>query len=1553
MKNNEFYSDDISHGRRIPVRVLRRIYREIKTRPIAPPPACFSLVPLQAPALDAPATAPGNGAAASAFAGAGDSVTEEDIARLFRRCAGCEEDCGGRLRAPPTLLAAAAAVALPEVWHAAVRVALSAFTASFSALGGSPAAPGSSYHLHTLTGVPDSVLAHAAPLPPEDAIKLAARSHLRTLATCAALAGEYGVSSGVDIVVAALCRIATATLQSSYAPAAGEKEGGGGGGGEGGHAASTPQSVADGSMTPGFATAFGGGAPPTRARPTPAAIAAAFAADLRGQIALSAALAIAAPTAQGTWLGATGWHWIVECILRLIRCGLMAAPVWRGELAVAAAFSGGTTAEAAGPLPASPSSTLPGSSPAAPGGGETPLVAGPGDAAAAAVALDPAALDRQLAEYAMASAQYRHEMRQHAKEAAEAATKAAAKRAAATAGKARAGSGGGGSGRGSPQSADGPADGPFVTVEGEALFTVSPPHSEGSGGGDRGGGSEKKAVATAAAAPPPTASPAPPLKPSASGFGGLMNWLFGGGDGGGGGEDGGKAAGGSPGPSSHSPPPEGKDPSVLQEIATSPEWVELVNEEMDEDDDGGGGGGGETGGGGALTPMPPSPPTPATVQLHRMLSFASTDGPLRALGGGSVAALATSARAFLAAIPTLPRSSQLRALRTMLRLAGVGGAEGMLREGEAGSGGGGTALAPPTPAAAGGPEGGAASFLSGMEFARYKAALLPAPSEAPAASRAGRAAWALHSSVAASLSAAAMAGAPGAPAPGSPWWVPGLVRVCFSTARDCIAPSKRARLAIGTLLDHFEWLLRAAGGCGDSGVAAGAILAASSPRLLRALWSLALLQPPVSGAARALIASFLYRLAAHSPRGAGLQRLLALEPGSREAGGVAPADLLTSLAAAGVPPPLVDAFEGELLRAGGGAEPTTPTPVLICALLAVLCRQGWAGGEAGGGAQPAAAAATLSAPPPTPSAAGGSAASASARRSSGFTPGVALGGGGGEGAEGGAEGGAPPRAALHIAVPPTRPLAVAAAAAAAAGAAAAAAAPAFPHPAGGSADELHLHVLELTLFSCNRLAVAVLLALLRAPFQLPPRLPRLVLASLESLALSPHTTHTITLDTVSADAADALFGVVCEGEEEGGAGGEGGGGVKPPTPPAFSSPAPPALWARHARATPPVLVRLAAAAADAGRPSVRLHVIEAMQALVLRLGGGAAGGRWNATTTLALPLVAAVFAAVVEPPGPPCEKLMAALEAHLGVRMGSACWGEDGGAFAGTPPPAIAALLAPAAAAAAAAAQPQNPYTAALAAARCASEPPPPPQQQQQLQLQQQLTGGAGSTPARGRGVRGGAFSAAAPLWSPVPVLPAAPPPPAPAAQPSEEALFHPPPRVLCERTLLAAVTLLCKAFFVSLPRLLAGGGGGALPAQLTAAVHCVALAVDTALDTAWRCAPPQPPLVEALSELARNFLSVTAAEVRAVDEGLLPRVFALLPSAAEGASLRAVALVMGLLAPPPAGAHAAIPVVAMDGMSLTAVAVDGVSAPGSEAGDSADVAQEFSNLPLPAEAEA
>ena len=134
---------------------------------------------------------------------------------------------------------------------------------------------------------------------------------------------------------------------------------------------------------------------------------------------------------------------------------------------------------------------------------------------------------------------------------------------------------------------------------------------------------------------------------------------------------------------------------------------------------------------------------------------------------------------------------------------------------------------------------------------------------------------------------------------------------------------------------------------------------------------------------------------------------------------------------------------------------------------------------------------------------------------------------------------------------------------------------------------------------------------------------------------------------------------------------------------------------------------------------------------------------------------------------------------------------------------------------------------------------------------------------------------------------------------------------VLCERTLLGGVTLVTKVFLSALPSLLNEGAyeGAAPPAALAAAWRCVASIVDTALDASWRVGePPLPSLVEALSELSRNVLLVLAAEVRVNPSGgssqqqQLEQLLAMLPPATGGASLRAVATVIGLVrveAPP------------------------------------------------------
>ena len=85
VRNNEFYGEDISHGRRIPGHVLRGIYRNIRRHPIAPPVSSFSLIPQLSPALDAPSSVAGNATLASSFVGLGDALQLDDMHRLNAR----------------------------------------------------------------------------------------------------------------------------------------------------------------------------------------------------------------------------------------------------------------------------------------------------------------------------------------------------------------------------------------------------------------------------------------------------------------------------------------------------------------------------------------------------------------------------------------------------------------------------------------------------------------------------------------------------------------------------------------------------------------------------------------------------------------------------------------------------------------------------------------------------------------------------------------------------------------------------------------------------------------------------------------------------------------------------------------------------------------------------------------------------------------------------------------------------------------------------------------------------------------------------------------------------------------------------------------------------------------------------------------------------------------------------------------------------------------------------------------------------------------------------
>lgn len=137
-------------------------------------------------------------------------------------------------------------------------------------------------------------------------------------------------------------------------------------------------------------------------------------------------------------------------------------------------------------------------------------------------------------------------------------------------------------------------------------------------------------------------------------------------------------------------------------------------------------------------------------------------------------------------------------------------------------------------------------------------------------------------------------------------------------------------------------------------------------------------------------------------------------------------------------------------------------------------------------------------------------------------------------------------------------------------------------------------------------------------------------------------------------------------------------------------------------------------------------------------------------------------------------------------------------------------------------------------------------------------------------------------------------------------------------------MTLLSKVFLASLPAYLHAysntrrAGGQGLPYALLSTWKPITLALETSLQCAWAATnPPLPSLVEAFCELARNLLCVAAAEIKAVDESLLAPLMEALPveevgsngsapgggsAASSGASLRAVARVLGLAGAPTRG---------------------------------------------------
>lgn len=285
------YSDDICHGRRIPEDTLRGIYREIKLHPIAPPVVSLTGVPLQVPAVTGSPTKE-NVDCAVALAGRGEPLTSLDFLDLVRlRTA----DLGS---GPSAREAQAAAVfaALPEVWHACTRVGLSTFARVFE----EPAVDGPA------DAAAPAVYAQSSTVPlPQTSVGVsgsAARQYaweqLDVLVSCAQVAQGLGMHSGSDIVVAALCKVAGASLRAVCPDFA-------------------PPFVA------GVAAASSG-SPSQQDNPQQfldETALAAFVVDSRAHMALAAALWLASQHSDA--LSTASWQCVLDCLFRLQRAGLL------------------------------------------------------------------------------------------------------------------------------------------------------------------------------------------------------------------------------------------------------------------------------------------------------------------------------------------------------------------------------------------------------------------------------------------------------------------------------------------------------------------------------------------------------------------------------------------------------------------------------------------------------------------------------------------------------------------------------------------------------------------------------------------------------------------------------------------------------------------------------------------------------------------------------------------------------------------------------------------------------------------------------------------------------------------------------------------------------------------------------------------------------------------------------------------------------------------------------------------------------------------------------
>lgn len=256
--------DDICHGRRISEDVLRSIYREIKTSPITPPLISLAGLPLQGPAVSGAPTKE-NVECAISFAGRGEPLTFLDYQDLIRLRIHNDRGTGALL---PLNAAAAHVAALPEVWHACTRVGLSMFARCFDEprVEAVMPTPGEGDD----DGLSPSQKAAAGA---DSVTRQMAWEQLDVLVSCAQVAYQYGMHSGVGIVVAALCQIAGQTLR-----AIGET------------------SECDAALT-------------------------AFMSDSRAHMALTAALWLACQ--RGSALSSASWQCVLDCLFRLQHAGVI------------------------------------------------------------------------------------------------------------------------------------------------------------------------------------------------------------------------------------------------------------------------------------------------------------------------------------------------------------------------------------------------------------------------------------------------------------------------------------------------------------------------------------------------------------------------------------------------------------------------------------------------------------------------------------------------------------------------------------------------------------------------------------------------------------------------------------------------------------------------------------------------------------------------------------------------------------------------------------------------------------------------------------------------------------------------------------------------------------------------------------------------------------------------------------------------------------------------------------------------------------------------------